>query len=156
LRIFEMPEKAMQKYVITSPLAMPGGAVPRHVQGAGPYLQFLDKGLLPEAKFVSAIWRMTGMPAGNPPARVHVHDFDTATYYLGEPGSYEIGYNIWPPGAKPKPEEEWTSLDPANQYFIDKPALVYIPGGIYHNSFIIRVDKPPVWEVGVLLAYDKK
>lgn len=141
----------MQKYVITTPLVMAGGSVPRHVQGAGPYMEFMNKKILPEAKFVTAIWKMDRLPSVSIPAKVHVHDIDTGTYYLGEPGTFEIGYNIWPPGAQPKPEEEWTSLDPQNQYLIDKPAFVYIPAGIYHNSVIIRIDKPPVWEVTVLL-----
>lgn len=126
---------------------MPGGAVPRHVPGAGPYQEFLNKNLIPEAKGISAIWKIEKMPAGNPPSKVHVHDSDQGVYYLGEPGTFEAGFNIFPPGVKPKPEEEWTTLDPNNQYLVDKPALVYVPAGIWHNSFIIRVDKPPLWEV---------
>lgn len=141
----------MQKYIITNPYIKLGSTIPNHVPGAGPYHQFLNQALMPETKFNSSLWRIDRMPTANPPCKMHVHDIDTGTYYLGEAGTFEVAYNIFPPAVKPKPEEEWSASDPTNQYIVDRPAMVYIPAGIWHNSFIVRIDKPPVWEVGFMM-----
>jgi hypothetical protein len=143
-----------KKYVIQEPIVMPSEFVTYHQKGSGPYLEYLNNILLPETKMYMSVWKIEKMPEGNPPCKIHAHKVDQAVLYIGEPETFEILYHLVPPGAKL--DNEWWAPD--YQYVINRTGVFYIPAGVRHNNYILRLDKPPVYEVTIMLqaAYDKQ
>ncbi|MFQ5762309.1 MAG: hypothetical protein ACE5PO_04660 [Candidatus Bathyarchaeia archaeon] len=135
------------KYVVTNPAILPGEMVPLHFKGAGPYHEFVNKQLTPEANLYMCLWKMERIPPANPTCKIHSHDVDQFVMYIGEPGTFEILYNLVPPDVELTDE---FMAPKEHQYTINKTGCFYIPAGVKHNIKVLRLDKPPVYEVTVM------
>ena len=141
-----------EKYVIRNPIIVPSEFLTYHQKGSGPYLEYLNQALVPETKFYMSLWKIEKVPEGNPPCKIHAHKVDQFVLYIGESDTFEMLYNLVPPDVQL--ENEWMTKE--HQYTITRTGGFYIPAGLRHNNYIVRVDKPPVYEVTIMLqkAYD--
>jgi hypothetical protein len=145
---------AYDKYVVRKPKILPGEKVPVHFKGAGPYQEFVTEELIPDAEMYMCLWEIKALPpkGANPTCKIHSHDVDQFVIYIGEPGTFEILYNLVPPDIE---LEDELMASKEHQYKINKTACYYIPAGVKHNVKILRLDKPPVYEVTVMAKKTK-
>lgn len=140
------------KYVIRNPVIVLGELLTYHQKGAGPYSEYLNNTLVPETKMYLSFWKIEKVPEANPPCSIHSHKVEQFVLYVGEPETFEVLYNLVPPEVK----LENDLMTSEHQYTITRTGGFYIPAGLRHNNYIVRVDKPPVYEITVMLqkAYD--
>lgn len=141
--------------IITDPEVFDGKTLTYHVDGAGPYMEMLSAKVIPESKLYMSLWTIQGIPRGNPPCTIHSHEVEQYVIYIGEPETFEVLYNIVPPGVQL--DNEYMAPR-EHQYRIRRTGGFYIPKGVRHNNYIVRCDKPPIYEVCIMAqaGYDEK
>lgn len=124
-----------------------GKSLKFHVDGAGPYLEMLSKATVSDTEMYMSLWEITEMPRGNPPCKIHTHDVEQFVLYIGKSGTFEILNNIVPDGVEL--DNEW--MAPAeHQYTLTETGGFYIPAGIRHNNYFVKIEEFPIYEICIM------
>jgi hypothetical protein len=145
-------EKPYEKYVIREPVI--GGGVPPAYHRDPNLIAHLWLGgyNVPETSMKLTVVPLTKIPDKNPVCVIHSHEVEQFVLYLGEPDSFEVLYNLVPPDEK----LENDLMTYRHQYTITRSGGFYVPAGLRHNVFFVRIDKP-ILEITLMpqAFYDK-
>lgn len=131
-----------------------GKSIKFHVDGAGPYLEMLSKDNVPETEMYMSLWEITEMPRGNPACKIHDHDAEEFCLYIGKTGKFEVLMNIVPKDVEL--DNEWMA-PPEHQYTLTETGGFYVPSGMKHNNYFVKIEEFPLYEVFIMkqASYDE-
>jgi len=131
-------EKPYEKYVIRKPVIFGGRPVTYHRDPTRIAHLWLSDFNVPESSMSVTVVPMNKIPNVNPVCVIHSHKVDQFVLYIGEPNTFEVLFNLVPPEEKLENE----LMTERHQYMINETGAFYIPAGIRHSQFFVRVDKP--------------
>ena len=133
-----MEKDSYENYVIRKPVIFGGRPVAYHRDATRIAHLWLSGINVPETSMSVTVVPMNKIPTVNPICVIHTHKVDQFVMYFGEPGTFEVLYNLVPPGEKLDNQ----LMTEKHQYIIKETSGFYVPAGVGHNVFFVRVDKP--------------